>query len=191
LLPPRGVPWFSTPFGRDGLITALDCLWWDPEMARGVLSYLAATQATEVRPEQDAEPGKILHEMRGGEMAALGEVPFVRYYGSVDATPLFVLLTGQYYERTADLGLIETLWPNIEAALRWLDTHGDADSDGFVEYCRPSPTCRRFCTKSRSRTFASMRQRWTCSCFATVRMSASTCFAARGTWRLWWSSERP
>lgn len=88
--PYAGVPWFNTPFGRDGLITALECLWLQPELARGVLAYLASTQATEVIPEQDAEPGKILHETRNGEMAALGEMPFARYYGSVDATPLFV-----------------------------------------------------------------------------------------------------
>jgi glycogen debranching enzyme len=137
--PFAGVPWFSCPFGRDGLISALACLWVDPDMARGVLSFLAATQATADDAETDAQPGKILHETRTGEMAALGEIPFARYYGSHDATPLFVMLAAAYLERTDDRAFIERIWPAITAALEWIDRDGDPDADGFLEYARQSP----------------------------------------------------
>ena len=136
--PYAGIPWYSTTFGRDGIITALQMLWIDPRVAHGVLKRLALYQANTVDPLADAEPGKILHEMRGGEMAALREVPFARYYGSVDATPLFVLLAGLYAERTEDDETLAELWPSIEAALGWIDGPGDPDRDGFVEYRRAS-----------------------------------------------------
>jgi len=134
--PYAGIPWFSTTFGRDGIITAMFLLWTDPSVAQGVLRTLAATQASDFDPSSDAQPGKILHERRHGEMANLGEVPFRRYYGTVDATPLFVMLAGMYFERTGDSDTLMEIWPNIEAALRWIDEHGDRDRDGFVEYYR-------------------------------------------------------
>jgi glycogen debranching enzyme len=138
--PYAGIPWFSTVFGRDALITALQTLWLDPSIARGVLGYLAAKQATHSDPAADAEPGKILHEVRHGEMAELGEVPFRRYYGSIDSTPLFVMLAGAYLARTEDVETIRRLLPNIEAALRWMQQDGDRDGDGFIEYGRRQST---------------------------------------------------
>ena len=134
LYPYAGIPWFSTAFGRDGIITAMQMLWLDPDVAKGVLRFLAAHQATTYDKVSEAEPGKILHEIRHGEMAELGEVPFKHYYGSVDSTPLFVMLAGRYFERTGDRETIAALWDNIEAALQWIDTCGDLDGDGFVEY---------------------------------------------------------
>lgn len=134
LYPYAGVPWYSTPFGRDGIITAFMCLMVNPEISKGVLHYLAKTQALTHSKFQDAEPGKILHEQRGGEMAELGEVPFKLYYGTIDATPLFISLAWAYYERTGDLESIRGIWENIEKAIEWIDKYGDLDGDGYVEY---------------------------------------------------------
>ena len=134
LYPYAGVPWFSCPFGRDGLITARQMLLVEPRLARGVLGFLADQQASHIDPRVDAEPGKILHEARLGEMAALGEVPFARYYGTVDATPLFLILAGDYLLRSDDKSFIDHLRPALDQALAWIRAAEARSQDGFLRY---------------------------------------------------------
>jgi glycogen debranching enzyme len=138
--PYAGVPWFSTVFGRDALIVGRQMLWVQPELAKGVLTYLAAWQADEEDPANDAQPGKILHEQRRGEMAGTGEIPFGRYYGSHDATPLFAGLAADYVRYTGDVEFARSIWPHVERALAWMDGPGDPDGDGFLEYERRTPS---------------------------------------------------
>jgi glycogen debranching enzyme len=128
-----GIPWFATLFGRDSLIAALGSLPFRPELARDALTVLARLQATEDDPLHDAEPGKILHELRTGEMARTGELPFARYYGSVDSTPLWLLLLAETYAWTADAALIDALWPAAMRALAWID-NAPRDDHGFIVY---------------------------------------------------------
>lgn len=134
-----GVPWFSALFGRDSLLTAYECLGLNPELAWGVLKDLAALQGTEENEWREEEPGKILHEFRVGELAGAGEIPHTPYYGSVDATPLWLVLLSYAYSWTGDLESVRALWPNAVAALDWIDRFGDLDGDGYVEYRKRSP----------------------------------------------------
>jgi glycogen debranching enzyme len=134
-----GVPWFATLFGRDSILTALYALPFNPALAVGTLKTLASLQGSQVDARRDEQPGKIVHEIRAGELAATGEVPFGRYYGSIDSTPLFLWLLGRYVETTADLELAEQLWSNAERALDWIEQWGDRDGDMYVEYLRKTP----------------------------------------------------
>jgi glycogen debranching enzyme len=133
-----GVPWFSALFGRDSLITAYECLGVNPDLAWGVLKGLAALQGTEEDEWREEEPGKILHEVRVGELAGVGDIPHTPYYGSVDATPLWLVVLTYAFSWTSDLEAVRQLWPNALAALEWIDTYGDIDGDGYVEYVKRS-----------------------------------------------------
>jgi glycogen debranching enzyme len=135
-LPAAGLPWFMTVFGRDSLITSYQALPFTPELAGTTLRVLAARQAIEVDDFRDAEPGKILHEIRFGELTHFGERPHSPYYGTADATPFFLVLLDEYERWTGDLGLVRELEPAARAALNWIDEYGDLDGDGYVEYER-------------------------------------------------------
>ena len=134
-----GIPWYVALFGRDSLLAALMLLSLDPNYARDTLVVLAAHQSESHDSFRDAEPGKILHEFRLGELAGAGFIPQSPYFGTADATPLFVMVAAAYYEWTGDRDTLTRLLPHLDAALRWIDEYGDQDGDGFVEYLRQSP----------------------------------------------------
>lgn len=133
-VPVAGLPWFAVPFGRDSLITSLFLLPLNPEKVKGTLRTLATYQGKKVDPWRDEQPGKIMHEIRFGELVTTNQAPFSPYYGTIDATPLFLVLIGEYYHWTGDLKFVEKLMPNIKAALQWINNYGYRDRSGFVSY---------------------------------------------------------
>jgi glycogen debranching enzyme len=138
LFPYGGIPWYVCPFGRDALITSIEFMPWFPQIARGTLAFLAAHQGTKLDEFTEEEPGRILHEFRTGEMANCREVPFIPYYGTVDATPLFLIALEHYVRWTDDLAFLRQHWPHAQAAATWMQTYADADRDGFLEYAKMS-----------------------------------------------------
>lgn len=136
--PVAGLPWFSVPFGRDSLIAALQMLSLNPQIAKGTLLTMAAYQGQNEDEWRDEQPGKVMHEIRYGELANSNQVPFTPYYGTIDATPLFLLLAAEYYHWTGDADFIRVLMPHLQAALNWVKEYGDADDDLFVEYYQKS-----------------------------------------------------
>lgn len=133
-----GTPWYDTLFGRDTAIVALQTLWLKPDLSRQCLAALARYQGVKFDPWRDEEPGKILHELRIGEMTQAGDLPFSPYYGSVDSTPLFLLLAGEYFQWSGDVDMMRHLETNLRAGIHWIETYGDIDNDGYLEYERHS-----------------------------------------------------
>ncbi len=138
LYPYGGIPWYVCPFGRDALITSIEFLPWFPQIARGTIAFLATYQGKKVDEFTEEEPGRILHEYRLGEMANSREIPFIPYYGTIDATPLFIITLEQYVRWSNDLEFLQRYWPNALAAAEWMQRYGDFDGDGFLEYTKVS-----------------------------------------------------
>jgi glycogen debranching enzyme len=138
-VPAAGLPRFAVPFGRDCLITGIETLMWNDRLSRDVLLFLAKTQGKEENPWNYEQPGKIMHEMHTGELARLREVPFGLFYGSVDSTPLFLVLAGEYIRWTGDVDLYTSLESNIDRAWDWIDKYGDIDGSGYLQYQAHTP----------------------------------------------------
>ncbi|WP_061809559.1 amylo-alpha-1,6-glucosidase [Rossellomorea vietnamensis] len=136
--PVAGLPWFGVPFGRDSLIAALQMIAFQPQVAKGTLFTMASEQGTKVDPWRDEQPGKIMHEIRYGELANTNQIPFTPYYGTIDATPLFLVLLTEYVKWTGDFGTFKRLSDNVKNALKWIDQYGDRDGDLFLEYHQES-----------------------------------------------------
>ncbi|WP_316570212.1 amylo-alpha-1,6-glucosidase [Neobacillus sp. YIM B06451] len=136
--PVAGLPWFGVPFGRDSIIAALQMLAFNPQIAKGTILTMANYQGKKLDPWRDEQPGKIMHEIRYGELASTGQIPFTPYYGTIDATPLFLILVKEYVNWTGDYEILEDIESNIESALKWIDSFGDRDGDLFVEYHQES-----------------------------------------------------
>lgn len=136
--PVAGLPWFGVPFGRDSLIAALQMISFNPEVAKGTLKTMAHYQGTKHDSWRDEQPGKIMHEIRYGELATTNQIPFTPYYGSIDSTPLFLMLLVEYVKWTNDFSIVHELMPNVIEALNWIDQYGDRDGDGLVEYHQES-----------------------------------------------------
>ncbi|MHB1630357.1 MAG: amylo-alpha-1,6-glucosidase [Bacilli bacterium] len=134
--PVAGVPWFAVPFGRDSLLTAFEALHVQPQLVRGTLATLAAFQGQQLNVARDEEPGKMMHELRVGELSRTGKMPFGPYYGSIDATPLFLVLAAEYADWTGDLPFVRGILGHVKRAFEWIENYGDRDGDGFVEYDR-------------------------------------------------------
>jgi glycogen debranching enzyme len=136
--PVAGLPWYAVPFGRDSLITAMQLLPIHPEIAKGTILTMARFQGEKADGWRDEQPGKIMHELRSGELANTGQIPFTPYYGTIDATPLFLILIAEYVKWTDDTALLETMLPHIKRALEWIDNYGDRNGSGFVSYHQES-----------------------------------------------------
>ncbi len=169
--PAAGLPRFAVPFGRDSLITGIQTLSWNPALSRDALRFLADRQGKEVNPWNDEQPGKIMHEMHTGELARLREVPFGLFYGSVDATPLFLVLAAEYLRWTGDITWFRDMKPHLDAAWKWIDEYGSIDGSGYIQYQAHTPPK----ASSAALTVGLFNQGWKDSSTAVVYSDGKIC----------------